>query len=131
MSSREKLRSREGPTAPAIEPHEGVRKGEFADPQAGLRARYKAAWRVYEKARAALVAAGVGEWETAGHISFDFRPFTDLMCGAKGKRTGKPCPLTSIYGNGRCRFHGGLSTGPTTPEGLAKSGRNGRGKAAP
>jgi len=25
--------------------------------------------------------------------------------------------------NGRCKFHGGLSTGPRTPEGLARSRR--------
>lgn len=106
-----------------------IEKLGSSDPQAELRARYKAVWRAYEKARAALAAAGVVKWEIGRHISFDFRPFTHLTCGAKGKRTGKPCPLTSIYSNGRCRFHGGLSTGPTSPEGLAKSGRNGRGKA--
>jgi hypothetical protein len=26
-------------------------------------------------------------------------------------------------GNGRCRLHGGLSTGPTSPEGLARLAR--------
>lgn len=42
-----------------------------------------------------------------------------LCCGAK-TRAGTPCKLTSIYRNGRCKLHGGLSTGPTTPEGKAR-----------
>src|SRR5689334_9099069 len=35
-------------------------------------------------------------------------------CGARSKRTGKPC---------RGKFHGGKSTGPRTPEGLERSRR--------
>ena len=42
-----------------------------------------------------------------------------LECGAK-TRAGTPCKLTSIYGNARCKFHGGLSTGPKTEEGRAR-----------
>src|SRR5690242_2858143 len=45
----------------------------------------------------------------------------DGRCGAKN-RQGKPClcrPASS--NNGRCRFHGGLSTGPKTPETKARS----------
>jgi hypothetical protein len=42
-----------------------------------------------------------------------------LQCGAK-TRAGAPCKLTSIYCNGRCKFHGGLSTGPKTEEGRAR-----------
>lgn len=49
------------------------------------------------------------------------RPFTKLICGARGKRTGRPCPQKGLYPNGRCRWHGGLSTGPRTPEGKARS----------
>lgn len=48
-----------------------------------------------------------------------------LCCGAK-TRAGTPCRLSSIYRNGRCKFHGGLSTGPVTVEGRAKSALNGR-----
>lgn len=47
-----------------------------------------------------------------------------LCCGAK-TRAGTPCKLTSIYRNGRCKLHGGLSTGPTTPEGKARCALNG------
>lgn len=37
------------------------------------------------------------------------------QCGAK-TRSGDPC-RRSPMANGRCRLHGGLSTGPKTPEG--------------
>ena len=47
-----------------------------------------------------------------------------LRCGAK-TRAGTPCKLRSIYDNGRCKFHGGLSTGPKTPEGKKRSAMNG------
>ena len=43
-------------------------------------------------------------------------------CGARSKRTGEPCRGPAMR-NGRCRLHGGLSTGPRTPEGLARSRR--------
>ncbi|UTH72501.1 HGGxSTG domain-containing protein [Chromobacterium sp. IIBBL 290-4] len=47
-----------------------------------------------------------------------------LTCGAK-TRAGTPCKLTSIYGNGRCKLHGGLSTGPRTKEGKRRAAQNG------
>ncbi len=40
-------------------------------------------------------------------------------CGAK-RRDGEPCRGAAMP-NGRCRMHGGPSTGPRTPEGLARS----------
>ena len=40
-------------------------------------------------------------------------------CGAK-TRKGTPCKGPAMR-NGRCRMHGGKSTGPRTPGGLAKS----------
>lgn len=49
-----------------------------------------------------------------------------LNCGATGKRSGKPCGRRDVFSNGRCRLHGGLSTGPKTAEGLARSAANGR-----
>jgi hypothetical protein len=39
-------------------------------------------------------------------------------------RAGTPCKRRDIYENGRCPLHGGLSTGPTTPEGKARVTRN-------
>ncbi len=41
-------------------------------------------------------------------------------CGARSKRHGRPCQQPAMA-NGRCRFHGGKSTGPKTPEGLERS----------
>jgi hypothetical protein len=43
-----------------------------------------------------------------------------ITCGAKN-RQGMPCGQKAVYLNGRCRFHGGLSTGPTTVEGKRRS----------
>ena len=40
-------------------------------------------------------------------------------CGAK-TRQGLPCKRPANKRNGRCRLHGGASTGPRTKEGLAK-----------
>lgn len=48
-----------------------------------------------------------------------------LTCGAKTKRKGTPCKLTDLWGNGRCKFHGGLSTGPRTESGKNRSKMNG------
>lgn len=40
-------------------------------------------------------------------------------CGAHARSTGKPCRAAAME-NGRCKLHGGMSTGPKTPEGLAR-----------
>lgn len=65
-------------------------------------------------------------WERRG---FSFPPppplpFPDelrgLPCGAT-TRAGRPCKRTDLYGNGRCKFHGGLSTGPKTAAGKARA----------
>lgn len=44
-----------------------------------------------------------------------------VICGAKRHRDGKPCRAKSEPGKKRCRFHGGRSTGPRTPEGRARA----------
>lgn len=46
-------------------------------------------------------------------------PVTHSFCGAK-TRKGTPCRAKPIPGKARCKFHGGLSTGPRTPEGKAR-----------
>lgn len=76
------------------------------DPQAELRARW------------------IAMCKRGDHLHTDLAPFADLKCGAKSKRTGLPCPHTSVYANGRCRWHGGLSIGPKTAAGKAKAQAN-------
>jgi hypothetical protein len=49
-------------------------------------------------------------------------PSTALRCGAR-TRSGKVCLGPAIRGKTRCRLHGGLSTGPRTEEGRARSRR--------
>lgn len=41
-------------------------------------------------------------------------------CGAK-TRAGTPCQNSRLFKNGRCKLHGGLSTGPRTTEGRIKA----------
>jgi hypothetical protein len=41
-------------------------------------------------------------------------------CGAK-TRKGTPCQAAGIGRGGRCKFHGGMSTGPRTSEGRART----------
>ncbi len=48
----------------------------------------------------------------------------DITCGAK-TRAGTPCKRTDLYRSGRCKFHGGLSTGPQSSIGKKKVALNG------
>ena len=55
----------------------------------------------------------------------DYPPFPEeccgMTCGARTKGKGTPCKRRDIYNNGRCPLHGGLSRGPTSPEGKARA----------
>lgn len=46
-------------------------------------------------------------------------PLPPTLCGARTRR-GTQCAMSRIPGRGRCRLHGGASTGPRTAEGKAK-----------
>lgn len=46
-----------------------------------------------------------------------------LTCGAR-KKNGERCGATTLCANGRCKFHGGASTGPRTAEGRERALRN-------
>lgn len=63
--------------------------------------------------------------DVSAQIPYYIRNFQKVLaakrCGAKSKRHGKPCSQPAMK-NGRCRFHGGKSTGPKTPEGKARAG---------
>ena len=55
----------------------------------------------------------------------------NMRCGAK-TRSNTPCKLDGTnYANGRCKFHGGRSTGPKTQAGKDKSALNSRKKTNP
>ena len=43
-------------------------------------------------------------------------PTIKVSCGAHAKSTGHPCKAKALA-NGRCKNHGGMSTGPKTPAG--------------
>lgn len=45
-------------------------------------------------------------------------------CGAKTRKS-TPCKRRDVYRNGRCRMHGGPSTGPRTEAGKQQSRING------
>ena len=50
-------------------------------------------------------------------------------CGAYARSTGKPCQAMALT-NGRCRNHGGLSTGPRSVEGKREIGIAARSRLA-
>ncbi len=54
-----------------------------------------------------------GKYGKAHHL------FRYNLCGAK-TRNGGTCKSIGKWNGGRCRMHGGLSTGPKTPEGIER-----------
>lgn len=46
-----------------------------------------------------------------------------LPCGAR-TRAGTPCKRLDTWGNGRCKLHGGMSTGPRTKAGKKRARAN-------
>lgn len=75
-------------------------------------------WRNYSEEHRAVA----DQWRERGctypppvfpHFPDDLRALT---CGAKTLK-GTPCKRKDLYQSGRCKLHGGLSTGPTTEEG--------------
>jgi len=65
------------------------------------------------------IDSGLGRLKN-GNRSGDFR--CAPRCGARTRRN-TSCACPALKGKSRCRLHGGLSTGPRTPEGLARSRR--------
>ena len=79
------------------------------------RRRLMAFWQAREAAEQALLAECPAFPEVC----------RDLRCGAR-TRKGTPCKRRDLYASGRCRLHGGLSTGPTTAAGKRRAALNGR-----
>ena len=68
------------------------------------------------------------EWEARGYRGPVQSPcfpeeLRGMTCGAQ-TRAGTPCQQKGIYRNGRCKLHGGLSTGPRTKRGKRRSSLN-------
>ena len=79
-------------------------------------------WRAYYKGLQKHIDSGA--WPRAAYPAMP-ASIRSLTCGAK-TRSGAPCKLTTLYGGARCKFHGGLSTGPTTAAGKAQARENGK-----
>ena len=87
-------------------------------------------WRKYWDESERILKAQKEEFNNGGDwTAVTLPPFPeelrDLSCGAR-TRKGTPCKLTSLFRSGRCKFHGGMSTGPKTKEGKRYSAMNGR-----
>jgi len=64
-----------------------------------------------------------GKWRCGYHINVPPRPRNakgKLICGARNRR-GLPCQSKLLFRGGRCKFHGGLSTGPKTRAGRERA----------
>jgi hypothetical protein len=88
-----------------------------------LRKRWKAHWRKVDEIRAQARARGLlpGQYSTP-RLPDELR---EMSCGAK-TRAGTACKLRDLYSNGRCKFHGGLATGPTSEAGRDQARINGK-----
>jgi hypothetical protein len=92
---------------------------ELSTPE--LRKLYK---RYYEKCDEAFA-----KWEKQeGYpVRMESPPYPEelrgMTCGAS-TRAGTPCKQKGLYRNGRCKLHGGLSTGPRTKRGKRRSSLN-------
>lgn len=101
-----------------------------------LRAAYRAYWKAWSAWRRECDRLRQEAWEAwlrkpvCRYVEPRFKPFPSpppefqtLECGAK-TRAGTMCKKRDLYTSGRCKFHGGMSTGPTSVEGKARSSRN-------
>jgi hypothetical protein len=62
-----------------------------------------------------LLAMGIYRLRTrGGHAGYG-------QCGAWARTTEAPCMAPAVKPGGRCRRHGGSSTGPRTPEGKERA----------
>lgn len=91
-------------------------------PTEDKRQRWKAHWQEFHQLSSAWQERGYsGPAPTYPELPDDL---IGMTCGAK-TRAGKPCKQKTIYSNGRCKFHGGLATGPTTEAGKEQCRING------
>lgn len=87
----------------------------------------------WEQQRAALfdewMRTGIGRLPVPVYPPLVYPPLpadlAALTCGAM-TRAGTPCQQKAIFKNGRCKWHGGCSTGPKTEAGKEQARINGR-----
>lgn len=90
-------------------------------------------WISFWKASAKAAAAREAEADALARAGDHGEPRTQLprvpdalrglRCGAR-TRKGSRCKRGDLHASGRCKLHGGMSTGATTPEGQARSRLN-------
>lgn len=77
-----------------------------------------------------LSDAAFAEWAERGYVhpppnSPEYpEECLGMACSAR-TRKGTKCKQISVYANGRCKFHGGMSTGPKSKAGKRRSALNG------
>ena len=80
----------------------------------------RGAWGLSDDpAQARLDALVAADLDRLDHKAAQRRAKARMTCGAK-TRAGHPCRHLSEPGKRRCKWHGGKSTGPKTPEGKAR-----------
>lgn len=99
-----------------------VAAGVLSKPSAAPRALYVKWCR--ELRRVSEQIEDIGDDNPEGPTDVRLPPFPEaahgLACGAK-TRAGTPCRRRDLSSNGRCKFHGGLSTGPRTAAGRERA----------
>jgi len=79
------------------------------------------------KATAVRTAAAVRTVRTTGTAENGGQVLTDRdgkrTCGARTRR-GTPCQAKALLRGGRCKLHGGASTGPRSPAGRLRAQQN-------
>ena len=87
---------------------------------------------LHHSARARMTSEPLPDWllRSMARTENRAKQGARVTCGAKRHRDGQPCQAKSEPGKKRCRFHGGRSTGPRTPEGRARSRANLRRRAS-
>lgn len=85
--------------------------------------RITAFWQALQDAMAVMRFTGL-PWLTFVHDSKWYEVKLsgewNRICGAR-KKDGLRCRSKSLHKGGKCKFHGGLSTGAKTPEGKARA----------
>lgn len=88
-----------------------------------LRRKWRQYWDDRDSNEEAYVASGLDPSMKPPYVPLP-EELSRLTCGAK-TRAGTPCKLKGLFRSGRCKLHGGLSTGPRTEAGKKRSARNG------